>query len=439
MDDAMTSDRSAKKAARARMTATGEPYSTARRAVQTGPDRPAPLARPPAIDPREHAVHSRHWGVPACYLVHYEDRYSAWITGADPGDRAEAYGMPSELAGRAFVDAWQTTNLLHIPWDERIASIFLLSPSTRNGILYEAAVVNVEDSGIWLACFDDTANDGGTHALGQFGDPGQALEEFAALAERAADRLDSRQPIDKPDLFAGVLRYRAATVRADAARAALGDAIRRHQPRADGHDSLGPLWHEAGLPRESLGCVLAGEQWAWPQRPVVRPPGSRLPDTATTTLATRTVDGHRFDLVSYLDTAGGRCVAIDRDGRRDASVCDIQVDEQHLASAAMTMATRGRGTVAVYGRVHDSVTELYAVMKNGERVDWPIYDDSRNTERYFAVIADSEALADIVAAAPTGSTSLKRSFGIWFSKPPGPAPKTPKGSRSPRRPEARRH
>jgi hypothetical protein len=56
MDDAMTSDRSAKKAARARMAATGEPYSAARRAVQTGPDRP--LARPPAIDPREHAVHS---------------------------------------------------------------------------------------------------------------------------------------------------------------------------------------------------------------------------------------------------------------------------------------------------------------------------------------------------------------------------------------------
>ena len=187
----MTSDRSAKKAARARMAATGEPYSTARRAVQARPDRPAPLARPPAIDPREHAVHSRHWGVLACYLVRYEGRYSAWITGADPADRSEAYGMPSEPAGRAFVDAWQATNLLHTPWDERIATIFLLSPSTRNGILYQAAVVNVEDSGIWVACFDDTANDGGTHTLGQFGDVDEALEEFAALAERAADRLGS--------------------------------------------------------------------------------------------------------------------------------------------------------------------------------------------------------------------------------------------------------
>ena len=194
----MTDDRSAKKAARARMAATGEPYNTARRAVQTGPDRPAPLARPPAIDPREHALHSRHWGVLACYLVRYEGRYSAWITTADPGDRSQAYGMPSEPAGRAFVDAWQATNLLHAAWgDERIASIFLLSKSTRNGILYNAAVVNVEDSGIWLACFDDTANDGGTCTLGQFGDLGEALEQFAALAERAADRLDSTQSMTR--------------------------------------------------------------------------------------------------------------------------------------------------------------------------------------------------------------------------------------------------
>jgi hypothetical protein len=338
MDDAMTSDRSAKKAARARMTATGEPYSTARRAVQAGPDRPAPLARPPAIDPREHAVHARDWGALACYLVHYQGRYSAWFTSADPDDRSEVFGMPSEAAGRAFVDAWQTMNLLHVPWDERIVGIFLLSPDTRNGILYEATVLSVEDSGIWLACFDDSANDGGTHTLGQFGELAAAIEEFAALAERAADQ----RAVGQPELFAGVLRYRAATVRADAARAALGDAIRRGKPRADGRDKLRPLWHEAGLPTESLGRVLAGQEWTWPARPAVRPPGSRLPDTPTTTLASYTVDGHRFDLVSYLDTAGGRCIAIHRDGGAGTSACDIEVSEQHLAVAAMTMATRGQ-------------------------------------------------------------------------------------------------
>ena len=168
-------------------------------------------------------------------------------------------------------------------------------------------MVHVEDSRIWLACFDDTVNDGGTRTLGQFGDLGEALGQFAALAERSAGQLTSTQAIAKPDLFAGVLRYRAAAVRADAARAALGDAIRRHQPRADGRDGLGPLWHEAGLPRESLARVLAGQDWAWPQRPVVRPPGARLPDTPATTLATCTAGGHRFDVVSLPGTCPLRC------------------------------------------------------------------------------------------------------------------------------------
>ncbi|HET9967288.1 MAG TPA: hypothetical protein VFQ68_03565 [Streptosporangiaceae bacterium] len=63
---------------------------------------------------------------------------------------------------------------------------------------------------------------------------------------------------------------------------------------------------------------------------------------------------------------------------------------------------------------------MYAVMKNGERVDWLIHDDPRSAERYFAVIADSGALADIVAIAPGGSTSLKDHFSIWFSQPPAP-------------------
>ena len=76
------------------------------------------------------------------------------------------------------------------------------------------------------------------------------------------------------------------------ARAALGDAIRRHRPRAAGGDGLRQLWHEAGLPPESLGRVLGGQDWTWPQQPTVRPPGGRLPDTSVTTLATHAVDGH---------------------------------------------------------------------------------------------------------------------------------------------------
>ena len=68
-------------------------------------------------------MHSRHWGVLACYLVHYEGRCSAWITSADPSDPSQVYGMPSEQAGRAFVDAWQATNLLHAAWGEYAPAI----------------------------------------------------------------------------------------------------------------------------------------------------------------------------------------------------------------------------------------------------------------------------------------------------------------------------
>lgn len=73
----------------------------------------------------------------------------------------------------------------------------------------------------------------------------------------------------------------------------------------------------------------------------------------------------------------------------------------------MTMATRGQGIAVIYGRAHDSVTALYAVMKDRERIDWPVHDDAESGERYFAVIADCEAIADIVATAPAKKASLK--------------------------------
>jgi hypothetical protein len=84
----------------------------------------------------------------------------------------------------------------------------------------------------------------------------------------------------------------------------------------------------------------------------------------------------------------------------------------------MCMATMGQGVAAVYGRAHDSVTDLHAVMTNGDRVDWPIHDDPRNNERYFAVIADCHALKDIVAVAGHRHVSLRPQFAIWFRPAP---------------------
>lgn len=108
------------------------------------------------------------------------------------------------------------------------------------------------------------------------------------------------------------------------------------------------------------------------------------------------------------------------DGEPGAWVCDAEVSAKHLVNAGMSMAseTMGQGLAAVYGRAHDSVTGLYAIMRGGERVDWPVHHDPRNAERYFAVIADCQELTDIIAVAGRRRASLKGNFGIWFCAAP---------------------
>jgi hypothetical protein len=409
----MTSDRAAKKATRARMAATGEHYTPARRALRGNPppEEPEEIENPPAIDPRQHAIHSRQWGAAACYLVRHQGRYYTWLT--HPGHDAYVCAMRDEETGRRFADDWQASNLLHTPWPERIATLYLGDPADGTRILYEAAVLDIEDSGIWFACYDDT--DGGrAYSLGPFGDLGEALNEFARRAERAADQLEQGYADGSRGVVSAVLRYRAATARTQAAAATLGDGIRREQAHIG---TLFPAVHEAGITRESLSRVLASQELAWPQRPAVRPPGSRLPETAVRTLATHTVDGQHFSLVSYQDSSGRPCVAIERDGDPAASLCEVEVTGEQLVSAGVTMASRGHGIAAVYGRAHDSVTAIHAVTTDGQRVDWPLYDDPDSQQRYFMVIADSGSLADIVASAPGQQVSLQRFFGIWFGGP----------------------
>jgi hypothetical protein len=399
---------------------------------------PDAMRDPPSIDPYAHALESHHWGVRSCHLVRHEGRYYAWLAGADASPLV--YPMASEEAARGFLDDWQATNLLHTPWDERVVHVFLLDPGrgpqnadtpghggAADGarIIYQSAVVDVEGDGIWVASYEDTTsgNDAdrrGGYMSARFADLGSALHAFAAGAEQAADRVERERVSTVPDVVAGVLRYRAAEARVSAARAAVGDAVRRGERELRAARSISPLASAIGISREFLYRVLAGGEWTWPRGPRTRPPGSRLPDTPVTTLATYTVDAHQFALVSYTDTAGSKCVAVDQDGERGAAVCDVEISAKHLVNAGMTMAskTMGQGLAAVYGRAHDSVTDLYAVMRSGAQVAWPIHYDPRNQERYFAVIADCQELKDIVAVAGRRRTSLKANFGIWFRAAP---------------------
>lgn len=409
----ITADHAANKAARARMAATGEPYNAARRAVRdSGETLPDEVKPPPGIDPAEHAVQSRYWGESACHLVPHSSRYYAWITGLTAAP--VVYRMRDQETGCRFLDAWQATNLLRASWGERIASLFVLDPADSRRIVLEAAVVNVADSGIWLACLDDTAQGDQVRPLVGFEHVGAALAEFADRGEATADRIEGERACGSPELIAAVLRFKAAAVRAEAAAARLGDLVRQAQVHRGSIAST--ALHEVGVSAESLPGVLAGRALTWPYGPAIRPPGARTGQTKVRTLAVHTVHGRRFALVCYRDTAGASCVAVDGDGQPGEFVCDVQVTERHLVNAGITMPTGEQGTTVMYGRAHDSVTGVYAVGLDGQRTDWPVYDDPDSGQRYFAVIAEAGSLAQIVAVT-AGREVPVEPFGALFGRP----------------------
>ena len=162
--------------------------------------------------------------------------------------------MAGEAAARSFLDDWQAANLLHTPWDKTVVHVFLLDPGRapeiadtrgratasagdtggRARVIYHAAVIDVEDDGIWVASYEDTGDDdepGDTrrdrYTSVRFEDLGPAFDVFAARAERAGDRVERGRVSTVPEVVAGVLRYRTAEARATAARARVGDAVRR--------------------------------------------------------------------------------------------------------------------------------------------------------------------------------------------------------------------
>jgi hypothetical protein len=365
----MTSDRKAKKTARARMAATGERYTTARREVAPGAgELPHAMIDPPDIDPGEYAVRTVSWGAVSYQLVAYQGRFYVWHCW--PG-KADVYQVRSVSAGHAYLDDWHAFSLLTTPWDQRAAHVYLRPgpASPRTG--YEAAVIILaQDGGTWLASRDGTAGDPAAAAIARFEDVSTALAAFADQVSQAAARAERAGD----QAMAAALTESAAAARNQAGQGSLQDL------------------------------------------PVTSPPGARQPDSQVRTHATYAAGGKQYALVSYRDTAGANCVAVDVDGNWGPSLTAVQVNAQNLLGAGLTMATRGHGIAVIYGRADDSVTAVYAVMTDGEQVDWPVHDDHETGERYFAVVADCAAIADIVATAPAAEESLKQFFPIWFSK-----------------------
>jgi hypothetical protein len=364
----MTSDRRAKKAARARVAATGERYTRARREVVRGA---RPVTDPPDIEPAEHAIRTVSWGAISHHLVHHQGRYYVWRQGPEPGDSSVCQ-VPDEAAGHALLDERHVYHLTGTPWDQQAAHIYLPPGrgSTRTA-QYRAAVVTLASEGqTWFGCMEGTEDDPVVSALTRFDDVSAALAAFADHASKAA------------------------------ARAAL----------AGDHDTAAALSDHAAIASSNAG--RASQEYL----PTASPPGIRLPDTPVRTHATHVVDGKQYAVVSYRDTAGVSCVAVDVDGDWGWPQSGLRADDRNLLSYGLTMGTRGHGIAVIFGVAHASVTGLHAVMKDGMVVDWPVHDDQENGERYFAVITDCEAVADIVATAPAARASLQQFFPASFSK-----------------------
>ena len=234
---------------------------------------PAPLQRLPDIDPAEHAIESRSWGEEFTFhLVSYDGRYYAWtVRPWDDGDHA--YEMPSQQDARQFLDSEFAFLLTVTDWGERVASAHVGDGATGQ-ILFSADVLDGAEDGIWLATSEADGEES-TYALAGFDDLGAAVAAFAARSEQAADAIE-RLDIGWPRVAAGYLRYRAALARAGAARAVLGDTIRRSRSRIRAERAVSRVAGTVDVSREFLYHILAGDDWTWkglmPARKDVLPP-----------------------------------------------------------------------------------------------------------------------------------------------------------------------
>jgi hypothetical protein len=258
--------------------------------------RPSPLASPPPIDPRDHAIESRSWsgGTEHFYLVCHDGHHYAWITGRGPD---LVYDMPSAPAVRSLLASEQAFSVLTVPFDECVANVLVLDPGGTSRIIFRATVADGADEGIWLATGDGNGAEE-SRTLAGFGHLAEAVEAFAVHLTGTAERIEREGLTDYPGIIAAALRYRAALARADAARATLGGVLREIQAQLRADRAVTAVAAAVGVSREFLHRVLTSAEWAWPApaplTPMVAPPPAPAPPgtpgAAWTVTATFTVD-----------------------------------------------------------------------------------------------------------------------------------------------------
>lgn len=222
------------------------------------PDCPVPAV--PDVDPAEHATERHVWpGLAAFYVVHVDGRHYAWTEYADhPG--SEVTEVPTAEAARQHLTVTRARLLLTLQPAAVIARAEAHCLDQPDPLFAAVVAKPGGDSPTWLATWDATPP--GTHALTSWGDEAAAVEAFAAATEEAAARIEQMQ-ITWPEIIAAHLRYRVQVARAAAARAALGDALRRHEADIRAKSAITGAARMADVGNVYLYRVLKRDAWTW--------------------------------------------------------------------------------------------------------------------------------------------------------------------------------
>lgn len=255
--------------------------------------KPTELAIPPGPDPLATATESWYWGEEAYHIVPYEGQYYVWVRWP-PHDRV--FVTPSEQAARCLLNREQAWFTFVTNYGTRLAHVELVEHQDGGvRLLYEAVLLDGGQAGVLVAIRDE-AGEAEPYQLCRLDDLRRAGEEFAASAERFANRVERDCLTSFPEIAAANLRYRAAAARTDTLRIHLGDAVRREEPRIRGERGLVPMVGRiVGVSREFLYRVLAGKEWARTTTPVARSAAQFNPVPAGSPAASWTVMA-RFSL-----------------------------------------------------------------------------------------------------------------------------------------------
>jgi hypothetical protein len=143
---------------------------------------------------------------------------------------------------------------------DRIAAAQVSDPVTGR-IFFTILLADGGEDGVWLAT-SEADEDGDRYSLTGFSVPAEAVGAFAARAMEEAEKCESLD-LGWPTIAAGYLRYQAALARAGAARASLGDSIRASREQIRAERAVSRVAGMAGISREFLYRVLAGDEWTW--------------------------------------------------------------------------------------------------------------------------------------------------------------------------------